>query len=539
LRVLLVEPEYRRLSKKKVDGDGNATDTPIKKKKIDDESLWYPPIGLMKLSTFHKRRGDQVQFVKGCDNSISTEQLEIFSPNVIWDRVYISTLFTYDWHKTVKTINHYKNAVGGSINNIYVGGIMASIMPNEIYEETGIYPVVGILHSPEQIGLEGQENIDMLPPDYDLLSKEIYAINDTYYAYTTRGCTQRCAWCGVPDIEPKYCDYIDIKQVISELRDTYGDKPRLKLMDNNILASPHLDRIVDDLCELNYGMNQKPLERPRRLRVIDFNQGLDATHVNKKTIAQLSRLNIRPVRIAFDRIQETKVYKRSITLAHKAGFREFSNYMLYGYKDTPKDLYQRLMVNIDFNEKWSKRETEKKRGTIYSYPMRYSPIKDAGISNSNRRRDFEPSSDLEISDFVDDAVWTKRFIRNMDIIKGAAHGAIPPTPGLARRALGETYWEFIMNLYTPEEILRNRNDNEIRVYRNDNERKPGSGRLEAFREFLGNLMERDKEKFKEFHQAVSSNSLDSIRALLKTCHDGEMEGWLKVYLKSNIGMETI
>ena len=163
--------------------------------------------------------------------------------------------------------------------------------------------------------------------------------------------------------------------------------------------------------------------------------------------------------------------------------------------------------------------------------MRYSPIKDAGISKSNRRRDFEPSCDVDINDYVDDAVWTKRFVRNMDIIKGAAHGAIPPTPGLARRALGETYREFIMNLYTPEEILRNRDDNEIRVYRNDNERKPGSGRLEAFRKFLGNLMERDKGKFREFHQAVSSNSMDSIRALLKTCNDDEVEGWLRVYLK--------
>ncbi len=531
LRVLLVEPEYRRLGTKGADAGGDAAEPPEMRRKVDDESLAYPPIGLMKLSTFHKRRGDHVHFVKGCDSSISTEQLDIFSPNVIWDRVYISTLFTYDWQNTIKTINYYKKAVGGSINKIFVGGIMASIMPKDIFEETGVYPVVGILNSPEQIGLEGHENIDRLPPDYDLLSKDLYAINSTYYAYTTRGCTQKCAWCGVPDIEPGYCDYIDIKPVMRYLRGIHGDKQRLKLMDNNVLASPFLNKIVDDLCELGYGKDQDPLERPKRLRVIDFNQGLDATHVNMTTISLLAKLNIRPVRIAFDRIQELPIYKRAINLAHKADFHEFSNYMLYGYRDTPKDFYDRLMVNIKFNENWSRNRTGKRRSAIYSYPMRYAPLKDTSAGNLNRRRDYEPQGEVAINDYIDEAVWTRRFVRNMDIIKGAAHGAIPSTPTLARRAIGETYREFILNLYMPEELLRNRNQHEKRVYSNDRQRTPGSGRVEAFREFLEILMDRYKDKFRDFHHAVSSNSSESIRALINTCNDSDMEGWLRLYLK--------
>lgn len=50
-----MEPDYRKNSasaKALVEEPETAT-----VKKRDDELLWYPPLGLMKLATFHKRRG--------------------------------------------------------------------------------------------------------------------------------------------------------------------------------------------------------------------------------------------------------------------------------------------------------------------------------------------------------------------------------------------------------------------------------------------------------------------------------------------------
>ncbi|MBI4764095.1 MAG: hypothetical protein HY787_05760 [Deltaproteobacteria bacterium] len=525
MKILLVEPDYRHSSSSFIMSVTN----PENKKKYGDESLWYPPIGLLKLATFHRKRGDEVKFVIGCDKTVFQES-GLFTNEILWDRIYITTLFTFDWKNIIKTVNFYKGAVGGSIHKIFIGGIMASLMPEDIYEETGIQPVVGILNSPKKIGLDGKENIDQLPPDYSILDSRIYAINDTYYAYTTRGCINHCPWCGVSVIEPTYCNYIDIKPLIRQMRAMYGDKSRLKLMDNNILASPYIDQIVKDLVELGYGRGETTNTSPPRTRMIDFNQGLEATYINDKKISLLDKLNIKPMRIAFDKLSYKSIYINAIRIAREHGFRDFSNYMLYNEKDTPRELYERLIINIGLNKQW-RNSYEKPTAVIYSYPMRFAPIKDKSSQKLNRNRDYVPPKKSKKIDFLYNAQWTKRFTRNIEVIKGAAHGAISPTPDLALRAIGETYEEFISNLYMPEELLRHRNKYEARIYANDPTRKPGTGAVENFREFILRLLKKQDKIFFEFHEAVSPCSKEIVRKVLNTSNNKEVREWLVWYLK--------
>lgn len=525
--MLLVEPDFRKFSLR---ARTRALEIENKKRKRpDDESLWYPPLGLMKLATFHKRRGDEVKFVIGKDQSTFKEP-DLFSPAVVWDRVYIATLFTFQWKATIETINFYKDAVGGSIHKIFVGGIMASLMKEEIFEETGVEPIEGVLDSPAKINLEGDEIIDKLIPDYSFLDPNLYGINDTYYAYTSRGCTRRCPWCGVPKIEPNYIPYIDIKPVIQKLRDTYGDKSRLKLMDNNVLASPDLESIVDDLVTLGYDRDRWTDSIPKKQRVIDFNQGLDARHISKKTMSLLKRLNIRPMRVAFDNVKDKKVYVKAVELAQKEGVKDFSNYMLYNWKDTPRDLYERLSVNIELNEKWGK-GTNSPDAWIYSYPMRYAPIVSRYADESNHDRDYVPAEPDVRDDFLNAPFWTKRFTRNIEIMKGAASGAISPTPTLAWRTIGKAFEEFVSNLYMPEELLRNRNKHEKKVYEYEPSRPPGTGKVEEFRTFLLKLFKKNPDEARRFHCAVSENSSAAIRKYLFECENEEVKAWLNYYLK--------
>ena len=497
-----------------------------KVQRLKDENLWYPPIGLMKLAHYHKLRGDEILFVRGCRKEVFSEG-DQFEPSMLWDRVYITTLFTYHFDKIAKTINFYKKAVADTVSKIFVGGIMASVMPDEIFEATGIYPITGIITSSQQIGFDEDVNIDMLSPDYEILDKNLYGIEKSYYAYTSRGCTNKCPWCAVPKIEPDYVPYIDIKKSIKNLRSKYGDKPVLKLMDNNVLASPMLENIVNDLLSLGYGKCQKTESKPPKERVIDYNQGLDASFVNTKTIKLISKLNIKPFRIAFDRLSEKKSYINAVNLSIDYGFTELSNYLLFNFKDTPFDLFVRLCINIDLNKEYKR---SKKQASIYSYPMRYAPIDDKLGVRANRNRDYLHTIAPQEVDWLKEPVWTPRFVRSIEIMKGATHGAISPTPSLAQRAIGKDFDEYILNLYMPEVLLRNRNKHETKVYPHEPERKPGTGEVEEFREFMGSLLGKQDERFLEFHNAVSPNSSMAIHNSLKNCKDKEIKKWLKLYI---------
>jgi hypothetical protein len=528
MRVLLVEPEFRRYSRGRKQRLLDASsDEGVRAASRDDETLWYPPLGLMKLARFHKDRGDQVHFVSGCDRSLTRPDL--FTSPTPWDRVYIATLFTYDFRAVAATIDFYRSAVGGTVSRMFVGGILASLLPDDLYEETGIYPVVGVLNSPAQIGLEGSCDIDALPPDYSIVDPRLYAINDTYYAYTSRGCVNHCAWCGVPRVEPDFIPYIDLKPTIQALRADYGDKAKLKLMDNNVLASPELPHIVDDLLELGYGRGQYTQTSPRRERIVDFNQGLDASFFTAERVELLSRVNIRPLRVAFDRVSERDVYLRAIQLAREHGFTEFSNYMLYNFHDSPRDLYERLMVNVELNQRWLGEEGNGRAVTIYSYPMRYAPIDRGKGSDPLTQRDRVSGVPAEQRDWLSAPVWTKRFTRSIEIMKGAGNGAIPPGPSLARRAIGATFEEFMANLYMPEELLRNRNKHERRVYADEPARPPGTGLVEEFREFMLRMLREQGPAFRTFHATVADGSLQALRRGIAACDDQEVRKWLELY----------
>ncbi len=140
---------------------------------------------------------------------------------------------------------------------------------------------------------------------------------------------------------------------------------------------------------------------------------------------------------------------------------------------------------------------------------------------------------LAADDFLDEAVWNRRFIRSIEIIKGAAHGAISPTPDYARRAIGETYKEFIANLYMPEIFLRKRNDHEAKLYKNDLNRVPGTGEIEEFREFIYSKIEKPDDTFREFHKYVSTNTMADIRKGLDETQDSDVKRWLDYYQRKD------
>lgn len=217
MKVLLVEPSYKNK---------------------------YPPLGLMKIAAFHKANHDDVKFVKGLDKNDRSE---------MWDRIYITTLFSFYWSKTIETIKYYEFSVKDP-QNLFIGGPMATIMAEEIQNETGFKVIKGLLNEKGKLRIDNDENIDGLVPDYSILDlvDYKYPAQDAYFAYMTRGCIRKCPFCAVPKIEPDYSAYISIRSQIENINSLYGKKSSLLLMDNNVLGSDCFERIIDEIKALGF-----------------------------------------------------------------------------------------------------------------------------------------------------------------------------------------------------------------------------------------------------------------------------------------------
>ena len=262
MRVLLVEPNYKNK---------------------------YPPMGLMKISTYHKMLGDEVRFVKGVDPNVDA---------AVWDRIYITTLFTFDFSISVEAILHYMRLVD-DVSSLYVGGIMASLMPKNIVEATGIdrsHILTGLFTDTSVVGDNNDINVDQLPLDYDILEdvNYKYPAGDNYFAYTTRGCPNHCSFCAVPILEPSFHVTNNIVEQIRAIDQKYGPKQHLLLLDNNVLNTPNLESLVDDLCAAGFGRGAKYVD-PGTYNIVmmRYHNGDRAEFLDKKMIAYLDKFKKR------------------------------------------------------------------------------------------------------------------------------------------------------------------------------------------------------------------------------------------------------
>lgn len=469
----------------------------------------YPPIGLMKISTYHKNKGDNVVFIKGIEE-----------PELIYDKIYITTLFSFYYKKTLETIMYYQNKYDCEI---YVGGILASLLTDKLKSDLSndIIILPGLLTSSKMLGQNDDVNIDLLPLDYTLLYQTNYKYkeNTGYISYITRGCTNKCSFCAVPKLEPEFNISNNIVEQINNSRVTYGTQKDLLLLDNNILSLSVEDLriVVDQIVNLGYekgstfigdtemkltinkikylkkyigihdlniynsfddlvniidkiskiksidkfdlsflmefksrlmmngeyslidiynffelhcdeleNVSKKYDKRKGRLKYVDFNQGMDARQLTEEKMKIISVLPIKPFRLAFDNYSDKDTYIKSIKLASKYGVKNFSNYLLYNFKDTPKEMYERLRLNLDLAEELNV--------NIYSFPMKYAPI-------------FETDRK-----FVGEK-WNKYYLANFRRILKPTMGIVGKGRSYFNRAFGTSYEDFELILQMPYDFV--------------------------------------------------------------------------------------
>ena len=401
----------------------------------------YPPLGLMKLASYHDDRGDSVRFVKGEDTSVLFD---------VWDRVYVTTLFSFEWKKTALTIDFAIRAAGNQPERVFVGGIAASLMHDEFIHEprwAGVRFIKGLLDGPPASALrlsadEGDfgacdlvgRPIEERIPDYGILKHVdyVYPVNDAYFGYASRGCIRKCHFCGVPKLEGGQKEMPPLFQLVDGIATRYGDKKDLILMDNNITASSRYKEVIAEICDLGFTTGAV-LERDgsRVKRRVDFNQGVDARILAKSPmyLKEMAKTCISPLRIAFDHIGVRRVYETAVRMAKDNDITSLSNYMLYNFMDTPDDLYARMALNIRLNEELGVR--------IWSFPMRYQPVtlKDRSHVGKN---------------------WNRYYLRSFQIMLQATRGIVSGNTQFFNRAYGSDKEEFKRLLSYPHGFIFHR-----------------------------------------------------------------------------------
>jgi len=539
----------------------------------------YPPMGLMKLAMYHRLQGWEVRFYKGdlkcfvaqlyaeqaikelgkqqpkvewrkyydeifnyirvgkvveqtpfaadftlpfvkrwLDFSRKQYREGVFPEKLKFDRVGVTTLFTFYRDITIETIEFAKKVVK-SDGQIQVGGVMASVVPDEIERSTGIRPHKGLLTAKKLFDDPPIDTpIDELPLDYSILDEVDYEYPEVnaYYGYTTRGCVNHCKFCAVPILEPKYKSYLGLKKRIKETDRIFGAQRDLLLLDNNVFASKDYHKIIREIrdCGFKKGAQYIPpdpwsitirqlktswndrayirrglkhldeycatassaeserihlyriehhlqnehfadksalikileevypkrvVKRPHPLvRIVDFNQGVDARLATEDRISDLSTIAIRPLRVAFDQWTLREAYVKAISLAAKYEIMSMSNYILYNFKDKPIELYRRLLINIDLCDALGV--------NIYSFPMKYHPIFDKKWF-SNR-------------DYIGDE-WCRKDIRCIQAVLNSTKGKVGRGRTFFFAAFGRTEDEFLELLKMPESFIIKRWDAEI------------------------------------------------------------------------------
>ncbi len=280
----------------------------------------FLPIGLLKIAAYLRTKSIDVRLLRyeetdlGLINQVDlngdlvkdANEIENFQP----DLICVTSIFTY-WAKYVKSTVKYCNIKYPNVP-VLVGGIYASLMPAQCKEYTGCDDVIfGVIDEAENI-----------MPAYDLVDVDYQII------HTTRGCIRRCGCCGVYQIEPKWSSKKSIKNEIC--------KRKIVFYDNNLLANPYIENILNELIEL---------KKEHKISYVESQSGFDGriliNHPNYAIL--LKKAGFKNVKIAWDNHYDDndnpngkdgwRDIEKQLKVLTDAGFnsKDISVFMIYNY----------------------------------------------------------------------------------------------------------------------------------------------------------------------------------------------------------------
>ena len=263
---------------------------------IDVDGHNYPNIPLMKISAYHKSKGDAVEWY---DPMFSDEM----------DIVYMSKVFSFT-EDYVYPIRAKEIKKGGS-------GYCISLDENgkEVFDKSK--------------DVELPYEIEHIYPDYSL-----YGITDTAYGFLSRGCPRGCSFCHVEAKEGRRT----IK--VADLSEFWNGQKNIVLCDPNILA-----------CREHPDLLQQLIDSKAR---VDFNQGLDIRLTNERNIDLLNKIKVKEIHFAWDNHKDdlTRYFEKYKKLAkHKPHGNYGTVYCLVNFGSTMEEDLHRIYTlrNMEFD----------------------------------------------------------------------------------------------------------------------------------------------------------------------------------------------
>lgn len=227
---------------------------------IDVDGHNFPNLPLMKLSAYHKAKGDSVEWYD-----------PMFSGHM--DKVYMSKVFSfspdYDYFIDADEIVR-----GGS-------GYCISLQDGiEVFDKSK--------------DIELPYEVEHIYPDYSL-----YGITGTAYGFLSRGCPRGCSFCHVKAKEGLTA------YKVADLNEFWDGQKNIVLCDPNILACKDWKDLLQQLIDSKAW--------------VDFNQGLDIRLMTEEKAEMLSRIKIKEIHFAWDRYQD-----KDIVVPRFKQFKEFT-----------------------------------------------------------------------------------------------------------------------------------------------------------------------------------------------------------------------
>ena len=269
-----------------------------------------PNLALMKLSHWHKTRGDEIHFSKHIERDMFEDD---------YDCVYGSAIFSFSGERVARFFNAFRDAI--------VGGTY-DMSDNRTIEQL--------------IGLDEYEHYDY----------SIYPRFDASIGFTQRGCRLKCGFCVVPKKEGK-------ARSVNTIADIWRGEPypkHLHLLDNDFFGQP-AEQWQARIAEIKAGGFK-----------VCFNQGINTRMIDEESAAALASIplfddgfTVRRLYTAWDNIGDEERFFRGVDTLERHGIhpRNLLVYMLIGYDK--RETWERVLYRFN-------RMVERE---IRPYPMVY------------------------------------------------------------------------------------------------------------------------------------------------------------------------